>query len=118
MVGEPEPEAKTAVLEPCEEVYREVIKYDWNIDIAMAVAKAESNCRKDALGDTNITYWNNGREYGYSVGVFQIRILEGREACDTYDLAKNVECAYKVYSGRKSFTPWSVFTNGRYLKYL
>ena len=84
----------------------------------MAVVKAESNCRQEALGDTSLVYMQNGREYGYSKGVFQIRILPGREQCDTYDLVTNVSCAYKIYSYRGNFTPWSVYKNGRYLDYL
>ena len=84
----------------------------------MAVVKAESNCRQEALGDTSLVYMQNGREYGYSKGVFQIRILPGREQCDSYDLVTNVSCAYKIYSYRGNFTPWSVYKNGRYLDYL
>lgn len=93
-------------------------KYDWDIETAMAVAKAESNCRQEALGDTSLVYMQNGREYGYSKGVFQIRILPGREHCDTYDLATNISCAYKIYSYREDFTPWSAYNNGSYLKFL
>lgn len=84
----------------------------------MAVAKAESNCRQEALGDTSLVYMQNGREYGYSKGVFQIRILPGREYCDTYDLVTNVSCAYKIYSDRGNFTPWSAYNNGSYLKHM
>lgn len=93
-------------------------KYDWDIETAMAVAKAESNCYQEALGDTSLVYMQNGREYGYSKGVFQIRILPGRENCDTYDLVTNVSCAYKIYSYRGNFTPWSAYNNGSYLKFL
>ena len=93
-------------------------KYDWDIETAMAVAKAESNCYQEALGDTSLVYIQNGREYGYSKGVFQIRILPGREHCDTYDLVTNVSCAYKIYSYRENFTPWSAYNNGRYLPFL
>nr|DAV53529.1 MAG TPA: hypothetical protein [Caudoviricetes sp.] len=98
-------------------VVREVGKYDWDAHVMLAIAKAESNLRKDAIGDTNITYVRNGRTYGYSVGVFQIRILEGREACDTFDIPTNVSCAYRVYKSQ-GLRAWSVFTNGLYRRYL
>lgn len=95
----------------------EVSKYDWDTKIMLAIAKAESNWRKDAVGDTDLTYRKNGRVYGYSVGVFQIRVLEGREACDTFDIATNVSCAYRVYRSQ-GLRAWSVYTNGKYTRYL
>lgn len=105
-------------LSDCEVLAQEVKKYDWDVRIALAVAKAESGCRANAVGDTTITYYNNGKKYGYSVGMFQIRILEGREHCDSFDIATNVACAYKIYRDAGSWRPWSVYTNGMYRKYL
>lgn len=113
---EPEPEP-VAELTPCQMVEQEVAKYDWDVATMMAIAKAESNCRLDAMGDTSLTYQNNGRTYGFSVGPFQIRIMEGREDCDTFDLATNVMCAYRIYSGQ-GLNAWTVYKNGRYLSYL
>ena len=81
--------------------------------------KAESKCNVNAKGDEDLTYEENGRVYGYSVGAFQVRILPGREDCDTYDLEKNVECAYNIYVAKgRGFTDWSMFLNGQYLEYL
>ena len=81
--------------------------------------KAESKCEPKARGDTDLVYQENGREYGYSVGVFQIRILPGRENCDTYDLETNVRCAHDIYSAAGGkFTDWSMFLNGHYREYL
>lgn len=82
-----------------------------------AIAKAESNCRIDAKGDTTLTYTQNDRVYGYSLGVFQVRILPGREKCDSYDVAKNIACAYKIYKSQ-GLKAWTCFTNKSYLKYL
>ena len=84
----------------------------------MAVVMAESGCRSTAVGDTNITYWQGGYEYGMSYGGFQVRILPGRERCKTFDIATNVDCAYQIYKGSGSWTPWSVYTNGRVYDYL
>ncbi len=105
----------------CERIVREIEKYDWDTKVATAVMKAESKCNVNARGDTEPEYIfeENGRQYGYSVGAFQVRILPGREACDTYDLATNVKCAYEIYDkDGRNFTPWTMFINGKYLDYM
>ena len=115
MVGEPEPETKTAVLEPCEEVRKNLSRWsDWDINLMVAISKAESNCNMDRVGDTNLTYQQNGRTYGYSIGTLQVRILPGREWCETGDY---YECAHQIFLGQ-GYRAWSVYKNGRYLKYL
>ena len=116
----------------CTQVEQEIAKYDWDRDLALAVAKAESSCEPEAKGDTDIVFDNcspdfvegsaeceaSHRQYGYSVGVFQIRILPGREHCDTFDVATNVACAYEVYlEDGRSFEPWSGYTSGKYKDY-
>lgn len=103
----------------CSKIEAEIQKYDWDHEIALAVAKAESKCNAEARGDEDLIFEENEREYGYSVGVFQVRILPGRENCDTYEVAKNVACAYRIYqkAGNK-FTPWSMWKNEAYKKYL
>ncbi|MBQ6570944.1 hypothetical protein IJI02_01205 [Candidatus Saccharibacteria bacterium] len=106
-------------LENCEEIKTEVWKYDWDRELALAVAKAESKCDTQAKGDTDLVFMENGREYGYSVGAFQIRILPGREKCDTYDVEKNVKCAYDLYfDAGKNFNDWSMYLNGSYKNYM
>lgn len=106
-------------LKDCEMLKKEVFKYDWDREVAFAVAKAESKCDNFAKGDTDLIYKENDREYGYSVGAFQVRILPGREECDTFDLETNVKCAYKIYmdAGRK-FDDWSMYINGNYKNYM
>lgn len=106
-------------LEDCEDVRNEIWKYDWDHEVAFAIAKAESKCDKNAKGDTSLVFNEGGREYGYSVGVFQVRILPGREECDTYELPMNVKCAYNIYVGAgRNFTDWSMYTNGNYKNYM
>lgn len=103
----------------CGKVVREIEKYDWDVKLATAVMKAESKCDINVKGDTDLVFEENGREYGYSVGVFQVRILPGREECDTYNLETNVRCAYDIYTkAGREFTDWSMFLNGKYLEYL
>ncbi len=103
----------------CEKIISEIKKYDWDVKVATAIMKAESKCNVNAKGDEDITFEENGRTYGYSVGAFQVRILPGRENCDTFDLETNVECAYSIYVDKgRDFTDWSMFLNGKYLDYL
>ncbi|MBQ6605476.1 hypothetical protein IJH66_00630 [Candidatus Saccharibacteria bacterium] len=103
----------------CDKIIAEIEKYDWDKNVATAVMKAESKCNVNAKGDEDLIYEENGREYGYSVGAFQVRILPGREDCDTYVLETNVKCAYSIYVAKgRDFTDWSMFLNGKYLDYL
>lgn len=80
----------------------------------VSVSKAESNCREDARGDMNLTYSQNGRIYGYSVGALQVRILPGREWCESGDYYL---CAHNIWE-RQGYDAWSVYKNGSYKKYL
>lgn len=103
----------------CDKVIAEIEKYDWDTKLATAVMKAETKCDMNAKGDTEYIFEENGREYGYSVGAFQVRILPGREDCDTFDLETNVRCAYDIYvKADREFTDWTMFVNGKYHEYL
>ncbi len=103
----------------CDLVIQEIEKYDWDVKVATAVMKAESKCEIQIKGDQDLVYEEKGREYGYSIGPFQIRILPGREHCDTYDVATNVACAYDIYTtAGRTFTDWTMFINNRYKNYL
>lgn len=102
----------------CDAVRHEASKYqDWDVSLITAIAQAESNCRAEAKGDTTLTYTVNGRVYGYSLSALQVRILPGREHCDSHDLATNVKCAHAIWQGQ-GYHAWSVYTNGKYAKYL
>ena len=80
----------------------------------VAISKAESHCRADAVGDKTLTFTKNGRTYGYSIGALQVRILPGREWCETGDC---YECAHNIWKSQ-GYRAWSVYTNKRYLEYL
>jgi hypothetical protein len=102
----------------CEAVRQEASKYpDWDINLITAIAKAESGCRHNATGDGHLTYQANGRTYGYSVSVLQVRILPGREACDSHDIKINVQCAHKIWKGQ-GYAAWSVYNSGKYRQFL
>ena len=102
----------------CSEIQKEIGSYDWDTKVATAVMKAESGCNANAHGDEDLTFSENGREYGYSVGAFQVRVLPGREDCDSYDVKTNVKCAYDLYKRAGSFSDWTMYKNGAYKKYL
>lgn len=109
---------KVVALTGCDLVRSEVSKYsDWDVNVMVAISQAESGCNPNATGDTSLTYQENGRTYGYSVGVFQVRILLGRESCDTHDLKANVACAYKVWQSQ-NYSAWTCFSNGEYRRFI
>lgn len=81
--------------------------------------QAESGCNPGAIGDLTLTYHGDGRREGMSCGLMQVRVLAGRPGCDALlDPATNVANAWRIYKARGSFTPWSVYTNGSYLKHM
>ncbi len=85
---------------------------------AVAIAKAESGMRSNAIGDHAIAFYQDGIEYGKSYGVFQIRHLPGRPSpADLLNAEFNIDYAYKLFM-RSGFTPWSAYTNGSYYKFI
>lgn len=118
VVSQSTPTQSIPKVEGCEAVRAEVQKYgDWNHSIMVAISKAESGCRSNARGDNHLTFTKNGRTYGYSLGLFQVRILPGRERCDTYDVQANVRCAHDIFQGQ-GYNAWSVFKNGAYKRHM
>nr|DAX17381.1 MAG TPA: lysozyme [Caudoviricetes sp.] len=83
----------------------------------LAIMQAESGCNPAATGDKSLTFQHNGRTYGYSVSLLQVRILPGREHCDSHDPTTNISCAYQIWK-KQGYEAWSVYTNGKYLRYL
>lgn len=102
----------------CNAVREQARQYPgWNPDIIQAISHAESHCRADATGDGHLAFNQHGRKYGYSVSALQVRILPGREACDSHNLKINVKCAYKIWLNQ-GYGAWTKFNNGEYKKYL
>lgn len=108
---------------PCEAVRAEAAKYPgWDPNIMFAISHEEGfdegiRCNPKASGDGHLTYQQNGRTYGYSVSALQVRILPGREHCDSYDLAVNVKCAHAIWQGQ-GYNAWTEYRNGDYKKWL
>lgn len=54
-----------------------------------------------------------------SCGLIKVRVLAGRPSCDELlNPTTNVANAWRIYEARGSFTPWSVYTSGKYEQYL
>jgi hypothetical protein len=80
---------------------------------ALAIAKAESGIREDAI---NINA-NNTIDYG----IFQINSVHFKKpGCSMKDLVieeKNVDCAYSIWKAQ-GWTPWVAFNNGNFKTHL
>ena len=100
----------------CERFRPLVQKYDWDVNTMLAIMQAESSCNPNETGDKSLTFQQNGRTYGYSVSLLQVRILPGREHCDSHDPATNIACAYRIWKGQ-GYEAWTVYTNGKYRRY-
>ena len=89
------------------ESYRSLAEqYDWNIDIAMAVMKAESDCRTTVVNDNPATG-------DYSIGLFQINLFgnnaKSRPSEEALkDPATNIAFAYKLYKSSGFQSQWGV----------
>lgn len=92
----------------CSEWYDLVAQYDWDVKIALAVMKAESNCNPNA-----VNYNTNGTQ---DTGLFQLNSFYWAQ---TFNPEENIKEAYRVYtrSGYR-WTPWVVYNTGKYLEYL
>ncbi len=87
----------------CEAFRSLVSQYNWNVNTAMAVMKAESGCNTMARNTTD----NHGVCMG-SYGLFQISCHSGA----VYDPAQNIAIAYQKYQAR-GWQPWGVCTSGK-----
>jgi hypothetical protein len=111
-----EPLPTPASTATCEDFRAELGRYDWDVAIMRAVAMGESTCRW-ITGDNNLTFQQNGRTYGYSIGFLQYRILPGREACEDVTLQEYVACNYRLWR-EGGYSHWTVYNEGTYLKYM
>lgn len=108
------PKPVVAVQHPvgCENYKALVSKYDWNVNVALNVMHAESGCNPSAVGDTTLTYVENGVTYGMSCGLFQVRNLPGRPNCEQMKIPEaNIAMAYQLYAGG-GWQHWTVCNKG------
>lgn len=88
-------------------------KFANDCQIALAVAKAESGIREEAI---NIN--SNGT---IDMGIFQINSVHWKKpGCNPKSLLdgyKNIDCAYKIWQAQ-GWSPWVAYKNGRWLTVL
>jgi len=81
--------------------------------IALAVARAESNMREDAVN------LNGGKSL--DMGIFQINSVHwNRPGCSLKELVdpyKNVDCAYSIFK-EQGWNPWVAHKTGAYLSHV
>lgn len=84
---------------------------------AVAIAKAESGLRTDAMGDTSI----QTPKWGPSVGLWQIRSLKtqrgtggARDADALLNPLHNARSAFSISGGGINWFPWTVYKTGAY----
>lgn len=81
----------------------------YDCKVALAVAKAESGLREDAINiNTNNTI---------DLGIFQINSIHyTKEGCSLKEVSTakgNVDCAYQIWEAQ-GWTPWVVFNTGAF----
>jgi Lysozyme like domain len=87
---------------------------DSDLQVAVAIALAESGGDPNAVGDLNITP-------GGSIGLWQINLQAHPEydAQSLTDPQTNANAAYAIYQAAgNTFSPWSTYTGGQYAKYI
>lgn len=78
----------------------------------LRIAKAESGCNPRAVGDTHLTYTQNGVLYGMSCGMLQVRFLPGRPTCsEMQNPDANAAYAAMLYASG-GFGHWTVCNKG------
>lgn len=87
----------------CEDYRHLVERYDWNVDVALAVMQAESGCNPNAA--------NLNDNHGQCIGSFGLMQLACFWTDNPHDPEENIAKAYEIYS-RSGWTPWGVCTNG------
>lgn len=94
---------------------------------AAAIAKAESGLNTEAVGDVALAGRKaaNGKTWGPSVGLWQIRTLvedsgtgSDRDRKTLVDPGRQARGAYNISSGGTNWKPWSVFTSGAFQRHL
>jgi len=82
-----------------------------SLDIAAAVALAESSGNPNAVGDP---------QYGYSYGLWQINLPAhpNYDPQSLFDPTYNAKAAFDISSGGDNWEPWTTYRTGAYEKYM
>jgi soluble lytic murein transglycosylase-like protein len=108
----PQNAPEVAITQGCEQYRSLVSKYDWDVNTILAIMRAESSCNPASI---NYADGHNGCTGSYSL--LQVACIHYKEGQDKLDPETNIAVAYGVWQ-RGGYTPWSVYTNGAYLRYL
>lgn len=116
-----QPEPPPIVLSGCDLVRSEVSKYDgWDVNVMTAIAEAESGC----VSKSNLSRAETHKGYDGSVicvgsyGVLQVGCVHHQQNPEALnDVALNVQVAHKVWQNQ-GYKAWTMYTNGRYLRFL
>ena len=93
-----------------------------NARVALAIAEGESQFNPKIEGDKHLICAPNikkfcdrdGKKYGNSFGVFQIRYMpDSLSPSEALDYKKNIAHAKKMFDAR-GWKPWTVYTSGQY----
>lgn len=90
--------------------------------VAVAIARAESGWRPDAVGDVAL----EDARWGPSVGLWQVRTLKAETGRGTVrdvewllaDPAHQAAAALAISGGGRNFAPWSTFTSLAYVPFM
>jgi hypothetical protein len=100
---------QTSVPASCNDYREEIEKYDWDVEIAMKIMKAESGCVP-----TNHNYNDIHKDYRTgeiickgSYNLFQVGCIHYKDE-DKDDWKKNIEIAYRVYQG-SGWNAWTTY---------
>ena len=97
-----------------------IIKYfGKDADMAVAIAKCESGLNPSRIGDGHLRFEKDGRLFGASYGVFQVRDLPGRfdDPDKMLNAEENIKWAKSLFD-RSGWTPWSCYTNSGYERFI
>jgi len=91
----------------CEQWRGAVSQYGWNVDVALAVMKAESGCNPNAdnVADRHQTCMG-------SRGLFQIGCNSTSFYARMFEPQWNMDAAWSIYS-KRGWRPWGVCTSGK-----
>lgn len=105
--------AGVSVSTNCEDYRGLVSQYNWDVNTALAIMRAESGCNPRAFNAHNSDGSNDG-------GLFQVNSIHVRSGLigdqERFDPASNVRAAYVIYQG-SHWRAWSVYNSGKYLRY-
>ena len=96
----PAPQTFSNVSSKCEQYRPLFLRYDWNVDVAMAIAASESSCNPNAVSPT------------FDYGLMQLHGVR------IFDPAQNIRYAYYEKYLKGGWGHWTQYNNGNYLRYL